>query len=174
MKETKIDAKRIRLGKVTYFDTDYNGSAVPPVDAYAFLVDVGGTYINPFNLVDELPVYDRVPYTNTTKDGEDFGSKIVLKQGEVQDGPCYVLERINVEDYYGVSDISLSMLEDFIIESNKFFIDRAELLEDNIKNGSLLRKRYAKKKLVEDKKTMEKFISFLADCEREKGMQFSK
>ncbi len=174
MKETMIDAKRIRLGKVTYFDTEHNGSAVPPVEAYAFLVDVGGFYVNPFNIVDELPVYDRVPYSNTTKDGEDYGTKIVLKQGEVMDGPCYVLDRINVAEYYGVTDVSLSMLEEFIIRSNKFFIDRPELLEDNINNGNLFRKKYAKKKLNEDQKKMKKFIGFLADCEREKGVQFSK
>ncbi len=172
MKKIMIDTKRIKLAKVTYFDTRYNGSAVPSVDAYAFLVNVNGTYVNPFNVAEELPVYDRVPYSNTTRDGDDFGTKIVLANGEVKDGPCYVIEKVNVEDYYDKKQMSLSMLEDCMLRSNNFFIDRMGILERNPVGARV--KGYSKRKLMEDKRKLKEFQEFMTECEKDRLNSFSK
>ena len=161
MSNSLIDTKRIKLGKVTYFDTEHNGTAVPSVDAYVFLVNVNGTYVNPFNVASELPVYDRVPYTNTTRDGEDFGTKIVLANGEVKDGPCYVIEKIDISSYYGEDQMSVDMLRDVMLKSDKFFVDRLGILEDK---PALTRGKKLTRKMIADRARMEELRTFLSEC----------
>lgn len=168
MSNSLIDTKRIKLGKVTFFDTEHNGTAVPSVDAYVFLVNVNGTYVNPFNVASELPVYDRVPYTNTTRDGEDFGTKIVLANGEVKDGPCYVIEKIDISSYYGKEQMSVDMLRDIMLKSDKFFVDRLGVLEEI---PALTRGRKLGRKMMEDKKKMSELQEFLSECNVEKNVQ---
>jgi hypothetical protein len=171
MRERMIDSKRIRLGRVTYFDKEHNGTVVPSVDAYVFLVNVNGVYVNPFNVADELPVYDRVPYSNTTRDGHDYGTKIVLANGEVKEGPCYVMEKIDVGEYYGKKKMSLDMLEECILSSEKFFIDRIGILEKM--GGSPRRKYYNHRKLIRDLDQLNRFNEFMDSC-MEDSMQYHK
>ena len=66
MRHTKISADKVRIGQMRYFDIERNGTEIPEDKAYAFLVKVNGVYINPFNPFEEIPVYDRTKYTNTT------------------------------------------------------------------------------------------------------------
>ncbi len=170
MNNKEIDAKRIRLGKMTYFDTEYNGSAISPIDTYVFMVDINGTYVNPFNVLEELPVYDRVPYTNTTLDGEDFGTKIVLAQGEVQDGLCVVLERIDFADSLGAEKVSLNDLEKYMMRTSRFFIDRLDLIENN----KAYKKGHYRKLIESDKEKLTRFEKFIESCERYKKPQYTK
>ena len=172
MKNNMIDTKRIRLAKRTYFDIGHDGSVVPTVDAYAFLVNVNGTYVNPFNIAEELPIFDRVPYSNTTLDGEDFGTKIVLVQGELKGGECYVLEKMDLSKYYGKDKMSLSMLEDIILASTQFFVDRIELLEE--KGGSPRRKSIARRIIAEDKLKRKKFRDFIEECREDEDYRLIK
>ena len=172
MKNNMIDAKRIRLGKKTYFDVTNNGSVVPSVDAYAFLINVNGTYVNPFNLAEEVPIFDRLPYSNTTLDGEDYGTKIELAQGDLKSGECYVLEKMDISEYYGKDEMSLGMLEDIIIASNKFFIDRIGLLEE--KGGSPRRKHIARRKILDDKIKLKKFKDFIEECRKDEDYRLIK
>ena len=48
-----------------------------------------------------MPIYDRTNYSNTTLDGEDYGSILKLVSGNVESGPCYVIEKLNMEDIFG-------------------------------------------------------------------------
>ena len=165
MRKKDIETKRIRLGKVTYFDTKNNGSRVPEVDAYVLLIKLNGIYINPFNLADEMPIYDRVPYSNTTRGGEDYGTKIVHVQGKEEDGRCIVLDTVKGEELFGEGTIELDQLEEYVIQSNKFFIDRIDLLD---KRTSSFRKRnYYNRKTVEDLKSMMEFNYFMNECGEE-------
>ena len=178
MNEKMIDSKNIRLGRLTYFDTVHNGSAVPPVGAYVFMVK-DGLYYNPFDLTMDLPVYDRTPYTNTTKNGEDFGTKIVNVQGEVTDGLCVVLEKIDVGEYFGKEQMNLNMLKECILNSDSFFIDRIKLFEQE-KNEQGILKMFSKKerklasKVAEDKMKLEKLLIFLDECNSEKEIHHTR
>ena len=174
-----INSEKIRLGKITYYDVEHNGSVVPSVDAYVFMININDTYINPFNILMDLPVYDRMPYSNTTKDGENYGTKIKHVQGEEKDGPCVVLENINLSEYYGLEYMSLNMLKEFMIRSNKYFIDRANLIEDEFnfsksKVTNRSNKKYAVNKLLDDKIKEENLKGFLEGCEEEKDIIHAK
>ena len=48
-----------------------------------------------------MPIYDRTNYSNTTLDGEDYGSILKLVSRNVESGPCYVIEKLNMEDIFG-------------------------------------------------------------------------
>ena len=74
-KEKLISTDKLSLAKVKYFDVKHNGVEVTGEDPYVFLLNINNTYINLFDPVENLPVYDRLPYSNTTMSGVDFGSK---------------------------------------------------------------------------------------------------
>ena len=132
-KEKLISTDKLRLAKVKYFDVKHNGVEVTGEDPYVFLLNINNTYINLFDPVENLPVYDRLPYSNTTKSGVDFGSKIVLKQGEERDGLCYVIENTKVKGLFNRDLVSIVDIENYMIHSDKFFIDRRDLLLNNSK-----------------------------------------
>lgn len=142
MKHTKISADKVRIGQVRYFDTEVNASEIPEEKAYAFLVDVNGTYINPFNPLEEVPVYDRVNYTNTLSNGETYGTKIVLVNGEVKDGMCYILEKMDGRDIFDKEMVTLNDLKDYMLKSTDFFVDRMEAVNDGRLKPKELAYRY--------------------------------
>lgn len=125
-----LETKNLKLAQIRYFDTYHNGVEIPDIKAYTFLYKHGDHYINYLNPYEELPVYDRVPYTNTTMDGFDFGTKIVLAQGECMDGACYVIENMGVDNIFGMDTITSDQLEEFVLKSNLFFVDRLRLLSN--------------------------------------------
>ena len=131
MKHTKISADKVRIGQMRYFDKKGNGTEIPEEKAYAFLVNVNGVYINPFNPFEEVPVYDRTNYTNTTLDGVSYGTKIVLASGEVKDGPCYVLEKGDGREIFDKEEVTIKDLEDYMFASQDFFFDRMEVAKAN-------------------------------------------
>ena len=45
MNDKVIEASRLRLAQVRYFDSKRRASEIPPMRAYTFLVNVNGTYI---------------------------------------------------------------------------------------------------------------------------------
>ena len=171
-KNNYIDSKRIRVGKITYFDADNNGSLVPPISAYVFMLQFGNLYINPFDLASDYPVYDRVPYSNCTRDGLEYGTKIKHVQGEIKNGPCIVLEKVDFSEHYGEDKMSLKSLGDIMIGSNKFFVDRLNVLED--RNVGLIIKGSIRKKILEDKINHRKLNDFIDKCESEKEEQYIK
>lgn len=127
MKNIEIKANKVRLAQVRYFDVEENASEIPHEPAYAFLIKVNGVYINPFNPIEEVPVYERVWYSNTTWEGREFGTKIVLAQGEVQEGKCYILELEMGKKLFDKDMITIKDLEDYMFNSEDFFVDRLEV-----------------------------------------------
>ena len=106
-----------------------------------------------------------MPYSNITKDGWEFGTKIQLVSGECQDGLCYVVERTPVQDVLRVENISIKELEEVILKSNVFFIDRIDLLKKQ-------KNYFFNKQYREDKKKMKSFQQYLDSCT--KGVQYCK
>lgn len=127
-KNKLVNTNNIKLAKVKYFDVEHNGVEVAKEDPYVFLYKLGDTYVNLFDPIENLPVYSRVPYSNTTRSGEDFGSKIVLTQGETKNGLCYVMENVEVKKLFNKDIISVSDLMNYMIHSEKFFLDRKDFL----------------------------------------------
>ena len=153
MKNSIVKTKNLALAEVRYFDEERQAVEVMADPAYVILMHVKDSYINPFHLGEELPVYTRLPYSNTTLDGEDFGTKIALASGDVKDGPCFVINEDNLEPFFGIKEISIEELGNYMIQSSKFFVDRMNLLEDGY--GSVRRNHSLKKKMKRDMERLE-------------------
>ena len=131
MENKKLKASSIRLAKVKYYDAKRGGVEVSDIDAYAFLYRYGEEYVNIFDLGESLPVFERVPYSNTTLDGEDFGTKLMLVGGDdTKSGACYILEKTTAKDLMGEDQVSVDSLQDYLLRSNDFFVDRLSILDD--------------------------------------------
>lgn len=141
MIDRRLEVKDIRKARVRYYEKDMKGCEIPNIDAYAFFVKVNGVYINPVRPFDEFNVYDRLPYPNSSRDGEDYGSMIMFASGKNEDGMCYVLESKS-EPIFGHPDsISIRELEEGIISDiGVFYMDRWDLVA-NRPSLSPLRKR---------------------------------
>ena len=166
MIDRDIDLKRLKLAKVRYYDAENNGAELSDIDAYAFLINVNGHYINLFDPIEELPVYDRTFYTNTTRRGDDFGTLIKHIDGAIEDGPCYILERMDLGRIFKGDTIKISELVNYIFKSDKFFVDRLNLYKEN--KGSLPRNTISKNKLKEDVLKMFRLEEYLNGHERTK------
>lgn len=129
MKEV-INVDDLFLAEFRIFDLELNASEIPPVYGYVFLVKDRDCYKNVFYPELDYPVYERVPYANTTLDGEDYGSKIKLAQGELSDGPCYII-KCSFSNINDKRQISIDELKKYIFQSDKFFLDRVKLLQDH-------------------------------------------
>ena len=166
MRNVKVDTSKLRLAQLRYFNLERKASEIPDEKAYAVLVEVNGTYVNVLNPIEELPVLDRSPYTNTTPDGQhEFGNQLFLINGELQDGPCYILERGNLRDHLRRETVSISDIENYVLNSKEFFVDRVELIE---KDRKLLRDKYFKRLYLEDIKNLNKFNEYLDSFDKEK------
>lgn len=130
MFDVNFNVRDLKLGQVRYFDKDHNGIEVIPVSAYVILFKNGNDYYNIFNVDNVYPVYKRVPYSNTTMDGEDFGTKIVLDSGECKDGLCYVLENKSLMLLFKKDVVSYEELLEYVINSKFFFVDRLDMLKN--------------------------------------------
>ena len=166
--EQLLKLKNLKLARVRYFDAEHNGAEVTSLDAYAFLYEREGEYVNVFNPERELPVYGRVPYTNTTLDGEDYGTKIVLKSGEVETGPCYIIDEENCDRFFGKDQMKFIDLKQYVIRSEKFFIDRLEMMQELGTKERII--NY--KKIREDMRKYEEFDRYMAS--HDKTISFGK
>lgn len=86
MRNTKLPVKDIKRAQVRYFQSDINACEIPDIGAYAYFLKIKDTYINILNPFEDCNIYERVPYSNSTRDGEDFGTKIKLINGTSNDG----------------------------------------------------------------------------------------
>ena len=157
--KTMIDVNRIRVAEIRYFDKDHNGVEIPPFKAYAVLVKFNESYINLFDY-SELPVYERVPYSMSTADGCDYGSRIQLISGEEENGLCYVLNSQKGTDLFDRPAVSKKDIEQFIFSSSDFFIDRVDLAM----TGSTIAdvwQRYTKRSFKSDKKKKAEFMNYI-------------
>ena len=168
VKDYIYDVSRIKMAEVRYFDTKRCAAEIPVNKAYVILINVNGTYINMLNPGEELPVFSRTKYPNVSKDGFEFGTRICLENGELQDGLCFILEHDDMYTQFHEELVSMSEVEDYVLNSDKFYIDRIKLLQ----KGKKPRNISIKKKMKEDLDSLDKFNEFLGTCE--KGLQYKK
>ena len=69
METKKMKTQDLRLARVRYYDTKHNGAELSHLEAYAFLRKAGEHFYNVFDVVEDLPVLDRMPYSCTTRSG---------------------------------------------------------------------------------------------------------
>ena len=154
-----INTENLKLADVRLFDAKRMASEIPNVHGYSFLVKDCDTYYNVFNPLLDYPVYERVPYSNTTLDGEDYGTKIQLVQGEACDGICYIIEPLNFQSLFGNNQISLAELKAYMLSSQFFFLDRHHVLEEEpFHLNTIVRNRKIREA---DEKSMVEFERYL-------------
>ena len=169
MRNVKIDISKVKLAQLRYFNLERKASEIPEEKVYAMLVEINGTYINLLNPIEELPVFGRAPYTNTTPDGQhEFGNQLFLINGELQDGLCYILEKEDMKYEFRRDKVSINDIENYVLNSKLFFADRVELLE---KDKKIARDRYYKKLYLEDIKKLNKLKEYLSSFEKEKELE---
>ncbi len=138
-KKDNINLKKLRIGVLKNFSLENNGVEVSENLAYVVLEEgKNPKYLNIFNMMEiygDIPVFERLPYANTTKCWEDFGSKLKVVQGEenLKSGPCYVLLKDDLSVYLGKDFMSAKELEEYIINSKYYFKDREDLVLERMK-----------------------------------------
>ena len=157
MENRSLKTRDLRLARVKYYDLEHNGAELSHIDAYAFLERVGEEYVNVFDPTDGLAVLDRSLYTNTTKDGEDYGNRLIHVCGTLTDGPCYVMDRVSVPDMMGIDIISTEQLREYVLRSDKFFVDRISLIQQEKR----VRRIAFLPTLARDQKQMDAFKEYM-------------
>ena len=160
-----LPVEKIKKAQLRYFDEEHNGVEIPEMKAYTIFIEADGSYINLFTGLDNYNVYERLPYTNTTQGGEDFGTKIRLVSGKEEDGVCYVLELKDMPELKGKETISDRELFDIVLKSEDFYFDRLDLLNAYPHLVGFFEKQAIKKK---DKESLKKLFKYLDDREKEK------
>ena len=166
--EMMIDTKKLRLAQIRYFEAKKNASEVLDERVYAFLYEINGTFVNVLNFTREYPVLGRTVYHNYTLDGEPHGNKLSVVSGELKDGLCYILERCDCSSLFNSDSIRFDDLLLYVINSDKFFIDRIAMLE----KASGLSKFIIKRKLKEDYQKLDVFYDYLDS--KEQARQYNK
>ena len=168
MSNYMYDVERIKMAQIRYFDANRQATEIPINKAYAIMINVNGSYVNMLNPGEELPVFARSKYPNVAKDGSEYGSRIYLVNGELQDGLCFVLEHGDMFHEFHKDLVSLREIEEYVLNSDLFFADRIKLL----KEGKKPRNISIKKKIKDDMAMLDKFNEYLGSTE--KGIQYKK
>lgn len=157
-----VSIDRIKRAEIRYFESEKNGVAIPNMEAYAILVNVNGVYVNVVHPLEEINVWGRLPYSNSTNMGEDYGTKIKLLSGKENDGVCYVIEPTlpkEIEDLVidDTNKINIGDIYWYIANSKDYYVDRISILKNN---PGLVKLGKAKKIIDSD---LEKQIEFITD-----------
>ena len=134
-----LNLKKLRIGVLKNFSLENNGVEVSENLAYVVLEEgKNPQYLNIYDItemLDNIPVFERLPYSNSTKCGEDFGSKlkVVLGEENLKSGPFYVLLKDDLSVYLGKDFMSAKELEEYVINSKYYFKDREDLVLERMK-----------------------------------------
>ena len=168
METRVVSIDRVKRAEIRYFEKEMNGVAIPEVRAYAILLRVNDSYISIVDPFKESNVWGRLPYTNSTSSGEDFGTKIRLLSGKEEDGVCYVLEPTlptELTDLVqeGTDQIDIDDIYSYIANSKDFYYDRIDLIR---KNPGLVKLGQARKIIDSDLEKQMDFVSGLVFDEK--------
>lgn len=159
-KNEKFMAKDLRLAEIKYFNEEAKGIELTEPIGYVILEKLrDDLYANPFDISDFTPVFERLPYSNTTRNGVEYGSKVRLVINKAESGPCYVLTNINLGDCFDREEIEGKDLEDYILKSGYYFPDRKNIAVKRFKKHPI----EMFKVLLNDEKQAEKFSDFFEE-----------
>ena len=133
--EKNVKTKDIKIGVIKRF-TD-KGVELSSDYEYVLLVKNDDKYVDIFDKSDEekYAVFKRVPYTNATARGEEYGTKLL----QINDfycadsNDCLVLLNVDFRDVLGRDIISKEDLRDFALKSNFFIKQRKEYAIEKLK-----------------------------------------
>lgn len=162
-----LPVKRIKKAEIRYFEVDKNACEIPNIKAYSYFLQLDGKYINIFHPFEECNVYERVPYSNTTKSGESFGTKIVLASGTIEDGVCYILEK-NDEKISNEDFISIEDLQNRIFDMDDFIVDRISILNNKDFKINFIKRVI---KIKQDQKKLKELQDYVVSKEKEKTLK---
>lgn len=168
MNNTLVDASNLKLAELHYYDQEHQGIELTDCLSYIILSKSDDGYVNLLNVEESYPVFKRLPYTNITRGGEEYGTKVslVTDYDKCVSGPCWILKDVNLEESFP-KNVNLESIEDYVLESDYFFKDRVDIAKkrmkkfDNpIKMGLIIKK---------DMKKVDDVDAFFK--EREQGIQ---
>ena len=167
-----IDTSKLKLAKIKIYDAEGKGSYHFPEgveEPYAFLYEVNGTFVNIFNPLADLPVCERTHYAFCNKEGEDIGCYVTHVQGELTDGPYYVMNPRDCRSViFSDDEIEMERLKQYVLRSGHFFLERLDI----IKSLPIMEKRKYRKIAREDQERHDKFNKLVTASE--KGYQYYK
>lgn len=131
----RFKTKDIKLAELKYYDKDHGGMEYMNSLSLIFVVKFGDEYVNLLNIYEAYQTYERVPYSNTTNDGEDFGTMISLVSGVERNGPCWLLTGQRANDLFEEETISIEELEDYVLDSKDYFKDRYNIAFNRLYRG---------------------------------------
>ena len=129
MEANEIDTSSLSLATVRYFNKERNGVEFTDINAYVLLINVNGKLYNYFTLDNNLLVFRRSVYSNVTSDGTSFGTKLRYVSGNLDSGVCYILDRTDMKSVLKSDKASNRQIEDYVIKSSNYFIDREEIMK---------------------------------------------
>lgn len=161
MESRRLKTKDLKLARVKYYDWKQDGVELTQIEAYAFLEKFGDYYVNVFDLDDKLPVFERSIYPNVTKDGEEYGNRLIHVSGAIENGPCFVIEPVDVQRLIGMDSISYNGLKEYVYHSDKFFVDRVFMMQEE----TPLRRIGFHKKIRSDRKKLDALREYMSSHE---------
>lgn len=173
-KKEKIEfnVENLHLAEIRYLSLENNGVEFGNPLGYVFLFkrdERDRVYLNLISFAnDDYAVFKRLPYSNTTKDGEDYGSKLKIVGNDyyLKSGICFVLSNTTTREIFEKDVVSKEELEDYILASDKYFVDREFIATQRMDEEPFRMKRI----IARDKKDEEKYIKFF----EERGVQLQK
>ena len=126
----KIKTNSLFLAELKYYSKEVNGIEIGDAFSYSFLIQKDNNFINVFDVYENYPVFERVSYSNCTKEGIEYGKKVILKNNIDESGPCYVLLK-NGKDIFLDDEILYDDLKKYVLNSDLFFKERIEIMKNN-------------------------------------------
>ncbi len=134
--KNSIKTKDIRVGTIKKFvgkglehKSDYQ---------YVLLVKEDNKYLDLFDELDEekFAIFKRLPYSNTTLDGEDYGTKVYQVNGVFpkKNDECVLLVDVNFKNILNRDIISKDELKELTLKSKYFIRQRKEYALEKLKN----------------------------------------
>lgn len=164
-KSQEIKTKDLQTVGIRYFNEKENGIELSRNLGYAFLVKVGeGLYVNPFNPLEMYPVFERLPYANVTRDGEEFGNKVALISGEAKTGPCYLNVAGVGSNIFSRDTVTIDELENFMLDSSFYFVDRYDVAASRVLKNPIKMRKIMKK----DEESRAEMLKFFEDRDVQK------
>lgn len=169
-KKEKIEfnVENLHLAEIKYLSLENGGVELGEPVGYVFLVNRDSVYMELISCFSFMPVLKRLPLSNTASDGEDYDSKMAVVGNEchLESGACYVLCDIDLKEIFGKDVVRQETLEDYILASDKYFVDREFIATQRMDKEPFRMKRI----IAKDKEHEEKFIKFF----EERGVQLQK
>lgn len=166
-----INTKNLKLAAVRYYNDVRNGMEFTDPLSYVVLFNRGDTYINLLNPGEICPIWTRVPNTTNPIGSSDeyIGTKVDIVHGDIQSGEAWLIDDTDMSSFFDREVVSLRDVENYVISSNDYFHNRAELIQERLEKEKMF-PRYRRKLLRIKEHDVEKFGEMQAFFE-ERGVQ---